>query len=181
MLNILKIIFFFNIILMCVNLILFFQNKFNYKFQNIDYPIISFLKVSFKNISDTLNKKFEIKDNISNFRFDKKEQNESRKIICIYFTDFLSFSKYHNLIINNIIKLLNKKFKVKICRNNPDYLFYNVFGCHHTQEQYKKSIKIALFTENQIPDFNIADYSIGDKHIIFLDRTFKFPFFFFFF
>lgn len=45
---------------------------------------------------------------------------------------------------------------------------------------YLLNIKIALFTENQITDFNIADYSIGQSHINYLDRAFKFPFYFHF-
>ena len=40
------------------------------------------------------------------------------------------------------------------------------------------SIKIAIFTENKIPDFYEADYTIGNYHINYLDRYFKFSTFF---
>ena len=43
--------------------------------------------------------------------------------------------------------------------------------------KYNKCIKIAVFTENKIPDFNEADYALGQSHIIYLDRYFKFPIF----
>ena len=70
-------------------------------------------------------------------------------------------------------KLLKKKYELEIKSNNPDYIIFDVFGCSHLNETYKKSIKIAFFTENQIPDFNKADYAISQHHIIFLDRYFK--------
>ena len=49
-------------------------------------------------------------------------------------------------------------------------MLYNVFGCNHLNNEYNDSIKIAIFTENQIPDFNIADYAISHSHINYLDR-----------
>ena len=58
-------------------------------------------------------------------------------------------------------------------KKNPDYLLYNVFGCRHLKKIYKNSIKIAFLTENIIPDFNIADYAIGQSHLNFFDRYFK--------
>ena len=68
---------------------------------------------------------------------------------------------------------MRKKYDLEIKSNNPDYLIFDVHGCNHLNEAYQKSIKIAFFTENQIPDFNIFDYAIGQCHIIFLDRFFK--------
>ena len=35
-------------------------------------------------------------------------------------------------------------------------------------------IKIAIFTENQIPDFKSADYAISQSHINYLDRHFTY-------
>ena len=34
-----------------------------------------------------------------------------------------------------------------------------------------------IFTENRIPDSSTADYAIGQSHIKYLDRYFKFPIF----
>ena len=42
-------------------------------------------------------------------------------------------------------------------------------------KEYDNSIKIAIFTENKIPDFNEADYAISQAHINYLDRYIKFP------
>ena len=68
---------------------------------------------------------------------------------------------------------------VKISKNNPDYLIYDVFGCNHINYKYNNSIKIAIYTENQILDFNEADYGVSHNHINFLDRNFKYPYYFF--
>ena len=40
------------------------------------------------------------------------------------------------------------------------------------------SIKIAYYTENEIPDFNCADYAIGQAHINYLDRYLRIPYLF---
>ena len=42
-------------------------------------------------------------------------------------------------------------------------------------KEYNNSVKIAIFTENKIPDFNEADYAISQAHINYLDRYLKFP------
>jgi hypothetical protein len=44
-------------------------------------------------------------------------------------------------------------------------------------EKYHNSIKIAYYTENEIPDFNFADYAIGQAHINYLDRYLRIPYF----
>ena len=72
---------------------------------------------------------------------------------------------------------LGDKFKIKFDINNPDYLIYNVFGNEYLNENYKNSIKIAIFTENFIPNLNEADYAIGHSHINYLDRYFKYSIF----
>jgi hypothetical protein len=56
-------------------------------------------------------------------------------------------------------------------------LIYNIFGTEHSDSKYNNSIKIAIFTENKIPDLNEADYAIGQSHINYLDRFFKCPIF----
>ena len=64
---------------------------------------------------------------------------------------------------------------VKIDNEHPDFLIFDVFGCKHSNEKYNKSIKIARYSENYIPDFSETDYSFGQAHLIYLDRYFKFP------
>jgi hypothetical protein len=82
-------------------------------------------------------------------------------------------SFYTNPQYKLLKKILKRKYILEIKSDNPDYIIFDVFGCSHLDEIYQNSIKIAFFTENQIPDFNIADYAIGQSHIIYLDRYFK--------
>ena len=41
------------------------------------------------------------------------------------------------------------------------------------KKEYDNAIKIAFYTENQIPDFNKSDYAIGFDNINYLDRYFR--------
>ena len=77
-----------------------------------------------------------------------------------------------------MIKIIKHKYVVLINSKNPDYLIYNVFGCKYLLSKYNNSIKIAYFTENQLPDFSKADYCIGNSHINYLDRYFRMPVYF---
>ena len=70
---------------------------------------------------------------------------------------------------------LRDKFRIKFDKNKPDYLIYDVFGKNHMNKEYNNSIKIAIFSENKIPDFNETDYAISHPHINYLDRYFKYP------
>ena len=155
-----NIFFFINIYL---NLILLFINIL-YLLQLNNESL--FIKFKFKNID-----KFLIKMIFNNKIFYISKIR--RKTISLFFVD------NHYYSVNDTIKLLKKKYIIKISKNNPDYLIYNVFGCRHLKNGYNNSIKIAIFTENQIPDFNIADYAVSNSHIYYLDRNFNNPYYFF--
>ena len=101
----------------------------------------------------------------------------NKKYISLHFIQFNDDPFVYNLI-NDSINILNNKYLVHINPNNPDYLIYNVVGCDFLDSKYNNSIKIAYFTENQLPDFSKADYCIGNSHIIYLDRYFKMPFYY---
>jgi hypothetical protein len=101
----------------------------------------------------------------------------NKKFINLYFIKYGNNTFIDNLV-NNTINLLKNKYLVYINPNNPDYLIYNVDGCDFLDSKYDNSIKIAYFTENQLPDFNKADYCIGSSHIIYLDRYFRMPVYF---
>lgn len=58
-------------------------------------------------------------------------------------------------------------------------MIYNVFGDKDANISYTNCIRIAIHSENTMPDINYADYSIAHQHINYLDRYFKFPYFFF--
>ena len=72
-------------------------------------------------------------------------------------------------------KLEKFNFIVEFNNVQPDFLMYDVFGCNHSKEKYNKSIKIATYSENIIPDLSEADYSLSQMHIIYFDRYFKYP------
>ena len=76
-------------------------------------------------------------------------------------------------ILDNIIDGLKDEFIFEFKSENPDYLIYDVFNCDFLNSKYNKSIKIAYFTENQIPDFSRADYAIGFDNLMYLDRYFR--------
>ena len=137
-------------------------------FKNNDNVTINFIKNSYKNISNLLNSKYIVKNNNI---LNKKEKVHKKKISLFYVDILPSFyTKPQYKILN---KLLKKKYELEIKSDNPDYIIFDVFGCSHLNETYQNSIKIAFFTENQIPDFNKADYAISQHHIVFLDRYFK--------
>jgi hypothetical protein len=164
----LKIILYINFIIIIINIYFkYFRKEKNFTFKNNDKMTINFVKNSYKNNSNLLNSKYAINNNIT-----YKKENIHKKKISIFFIDFIP-SFYTKPQYKILKRLLKKKYDLEIKSNNPDYLILDVHGCNHLNEKYQKSIKIGIFTENQIPDFNILDYVIGQSHIIFLDRYFK--------
>lgn len=143
-----------------------------YHFKNIDLFFINITKISFKQIAFYLNSKFN-KSNI-NFNeiklYDKK--TKEKKIINIYFVGSLN-AQTKNRLIKDMIKLLDNTYIFNFSSSNPDYLIYDVFNCDQLQSKYNNAIKISFNTENIIPDFNYADYSIGFHNINYLDRYFR--------
>jgi hypothetical protein len=72
---------------------------------------------------------------------------------------------------------LDDEFLLNFDDPNPDYLIYNVFNNEDIKSTYKNAIKIAIYTENVMPDINHADYIMGHYHINYLDRYFKYNIF----
>ena len=150
-----------------INILLLIKKNKSIIFKNNDIFLFNFNLKSFKDISFLINK--------NKYYFSKKKKNpiqnsfDKKKTINIFFEDC------HYYQVNTILNTLKKKYKVNITNNKPDYLFYDVFGCNHTNQKYNNSIKIAFFTENQIPDFKIADYAVAQSHINYLDRYFLRP------
>lgn len=142
-----------------------FLNRKNYNIKNIDKFIIHLAKKSFENISFYLNNKFIISKS-------KTELTESKKKIYLFTVGSLN-SKNKNKFRKHIIDGLEDKFIFEFKNENPDYLIYDVFDCDFLNSKYNNSIKIAYYTENQIPDFNQADYAIGFDNLMYLDRYFR--------
>ena len=164
-------IFFLSIIYFFITLFfLIFNNKSQFIGKNVDNLFLKFVRNEYHQISSYLNKKY---DNQNNEQIDK-----TRKKLKINFVDYRN-TGYQTPQINKIIKMLSENYDIEIDENNPSYIFYNVFRCEHFyDEKYNKSIKIAYYTENNIPDLNIADYAIADPHINYLDRYLKYSYIF---
>ena len=95
-----------------------------------------------------------------------------KKKISIFCEDTLNNSMYIGYYKSMIE---NKNLIIEVKDNHPDFLIYDVFGCEHLNEKYNDSVKIAYYSENILPDFSQADYSLSQAHIIYLDRYFKYP------
>jgi hypothetical protein len=135
-----------------------FQIKFKYSDNFLNFSI-----KTFKQISNYLNMKYDY--NII------KNRRKYKKIITVYSVDHLN-PKSSFLWIKIDLK---HNLRVKYDKYKPDYLIYDVFGNSHLNKEYEDSIKIAIFTENKIPDFHETDYAISQAHINYLDRCFKYP------
>ena len=170
------ILLYINLLIYMINIIFFFSLKkkiINYKkifeLKYSDRYILSLSKKKYKEISNFLNNKFNI-----NYIFIKNKKKKipikkNKKEIFINVVDSFN-NTYH---MEWIKKKLYDKFIIIFDNNNPDYLIYNIFGNNHTNPKYNNAIKIALYTENKIPDLNEADYALGHYHINYLDRYFK--------
>ena len=172
-----NILFMINLIILIINFILLFKEnniedekginlediQANFKFKNSD-NFLNFSMKTFLQISNYLNMKF-------NNKKIKSQRKKKKKKITLY-----SVNQLDTKLSLQIIKYqLQDKFRVKFDKYRPDYLIYDVFGKEHLNQEYNNSIKIAIITENKIPDFNEADYAISQAHINYLDRYLKYP------
>lgn len=92
-----------------------------------------------------------------------------KKHIKIAYSDFWDGFKADD---NLFTDLLSEMYDVELS-DQPDYLFYSVFGNEHLK--YDNCIRIFYTGENQAPDFNICDYAMGYDHISFGDRYLRMP------
>ena len=146
-------------------------------FKDVDSFSINLAKKSFQRISIYLINKYKRKEmkiiKYAKLLIEKiKIYLNKKKIIRIYTVGSLN-DHYKNVLRNDIIKGLEHKYNFEFTRYNPDYLVYDVFDCECNNSEYDNAIKIAFYTENQIPDFNKADYAIGFDNINYLDRYFR--------
>lgn len=80
-------------------------------------------------------------------------------------------------IKNKTMSILRKHFEDVVECDDPDYLFYSVFGYEHLKYD---CVRIEWLGENLRPDFNICDYAIGFDHLQFLDRYKRIPLYYFY-
>lgn len=74
----------------------------------------------------------------------------------IAFVDFWQNFKYENDGIFG--KLLSENFKFKIEQDNPDILFYSIFGKRHQDPMYNNCVKVCYTGEN----LNCFNYNVND-------------------
>ena len=160
------------IIVLIGNISYMYKYELNFQFRNIDKFLLNSLSKKYNEISQFLYKKFHIKNNTSiSEGLYNKTSNETIKTVKV------CRKNIHPRWISLISKDLEGLINIEMDEDNPDYLIYATFGCENTLNKYNKTIKIAFFTENQLPDLNFADYAIGLGHINHLDRFFTFPYF----
>ena len=168
------IILFINIFCILFNIIFLLKKiikKYNFfEIKNIDQFYFNLFSKTYKEFSIYLNNKFNSKINKNNDSSYIINEVKTKKIIKLYGVNLFNFT-YHKLWLQDKI---GDKFILKFDKNNPDYLFYNVFGKKNLNPKYKDSVKIAVLTENFIPDLNEADYALAHSHINYLDRYFKY-------
>ena len=167
------VLYLFNFMVLTINFILLYKkkiksvNKFKSKeigiyFKHADDFLYLAVK-SYQSISNYLDKKYD--SNII------KNETKTRKKLSLNCVDQLNSISYKY----RLKKILDRRYTVRLDGNKPDYLVYDVFGKEHLNPKYNNSIKIAIYTENKIPDFSVADYAFAQAHISYLDRYFKYP------
>ena len=169
---ILIIVIILEIIILIGNIFYMYKYKLNFQFRDIDKFLLNSLSKKYNEISEFLYQKFHIKNRTSiNEGLYNKTSNGTIKTVKV------CRKNMHPRWIALIRKDLEGLINIELDEDNPDYLIYATFGCENTLNKYNNTIKIAFFTENQLPDLNFADYAVGLGHINHLDRFFTFPYF----
>jgi len=137
-------------------------------YRNIDNYTLNLITNSYEEIGNYLNNKYNIYYNSSNLSINKKGE---KKTIKVYGVNIMNQEEFER----TLLWYLNDTYIVQFDENNPDYLIYNI-GDNQHDPKYDNAIKIALYTENIIPDLYQSDYGIGHAHISYLDRYFILPF-----
>jgi len=161
-----------NVALFLININLIFKNIFiddNLKhiiIKSSDLFNINLYKNTYKFVSTYLGNKYTINNNNN-----KESENHkyNKKLIKIKSTGLFN-ENYHKTWLK--IRL-DDEFILSFDDPNPDYLIYNVFDNKDLNPNYTNAIRIAIYTENIMPDINYADYIMGHYHINYLDRYYK--------
>ena len=160
-------IFFCNLFLSIINILLLFENKNPFiiikiylTFKNSDYCFINVFFKGFNEISYYLKKGDILKIN--------KTVKKKISILCCDLYNPIIQTKW-------LLNRLENKFIIFFNKNNPDYLIYNIFGKQHLNPKYDNAIKIAICSENKVIDLYEADYILGFAHINYLDRYCRYP------
>ena len=170
---------FLGILVAVINILFFMMNiyflfhkkiihikKFN-DLKDIDQFIFILLTNSYTQIGNYLNNKY---NNSSDLIVSKKKKN--KKIIHLYYVNMCFEEEFKT----TLLWYLKDEFIIVFDKDNPDYLVFNAFNYNELNTIYNNCIKIAIYTENSIPDLSNCDYALGHAHISYLDRYFTLPF-----
>lgn len=94
------------------------------------------------------------------------------KILKVKFVD----STYDS-IRSMTLPILKKNFDIVQECDEPDFIFYSVFGHEHLKYN---CVRIFWTGENIQPDFNVCDYAIGFSHMQYEDRYCRIPLYYFY-
>lgn len=94
------------------------------------------------------------------------------KVLKVKFVDFPA-----NDMRDITMPILEKNFECVEESDNPDFVFYSVFGYEHLKYD---CVRIFWTGENLQPDFNVCDYAIGFGHMNFEDRYRRIPLYYFY-
>ena len=132
-------------------------------FKSSDSFIINILKKNFTQITLYLNNKY---------RKIKPKSKVKKKKLRIYITE--SYNK--NIRKWFLGTYLKDDFEIEYVEENPEYIIVDVFGYRNKifKSNVSNAIKIGIFTENKIPDLSEFDYALGQCHLNYLDRYFKY-------
>ena len=163
--------FILNAILLLINLFLVVIDKqkiildTKIFFKNSDISNVYLSKKPYKYISSYLHNKYNV-----NNQNKIKQDHIFKKDIKVKSTGLFNKNFHFTWLKNK----LEDDFNLKFDEQNPDYLIYNVFNNEDLDQKYQNTIRIAIYTENIMPDINYADYIISHYHINYLDRCFKY-------
>lgn len=85
---------------------------------------------------------------------------------------FCSFWEDFNIEDNFLLDVLKQKYNIEFSEN-PDFLFYSIFGSDF--KSYDNCVKIFYTEENISPIFNDCDYAIAHDYLSFEERYLRLP------
>lgn len=78
---------------------------------------------------------------------------------------FVDFWDEFNMEYNFFTLLLSIQNEIIVDHNEPDILFYSVFGNMHTHSKYEHVFKVYFTGENKRPPIDTADYCLGFDYL----------------
>lgn len=93
------------------------------------------------------------------------------KTIRIKYVDFFPIDPENFLFT----RLLRKHYNVEIS-DDPEYLFYSMWGTEFLAKRYESCVKICVLIEDIVPDFNLCDYAVSYEDLVYGDRHLRLPY-----